>query len=120
MTACSKPSSEIEADVFFSNFRLLLAKNKSLVDVADPEGRTALHWATKPESHKVLEFLSQYCGSEIGEKRMWKSPSAVQLINASFVVVNCQDDEQNTALHWSVLCHHPEHTRVLLQVFTLF
>ena len=49
-------------------FRLLLAKNKSLIDIADPEGRTALHWATKPESHKVLEFLSQNCGSEIGEQ----------------------------------------------------
>jgi kinesin family protein 3/17 len=74
--------------------KLLLTKNKSLVDIADPEGRTALHWATKPESPKVIELLSQNCGSEI---------------------VNCQDDEQNTALHWSVLCQHPEHTRALLQ-----
>ncbi|XP_062517436.1 uncharacterized protein LOC134192702 [Corticium candelabrum] len=74
--------------------RMLIAKDKSVVEIADPDGRTAVHWATKPESHKVLEILSRHCGSEI---------------------INCQDDEQTTALHWSVLCHHPEHTRVLLQ-----
>ncbi|XP_065839582.1 uncharacterized protein [Oscarella lobularis] len=74
--------------------KLLLAKNKSLAEMVDPEGRTALHWAAKPDSPKALEALAKFCSSRI---------------------VNYQDDDQTTALQWSILCNHPVHARVLLR-----
>jgi ankyrin repeat protein len=75
--------------------RTLIRHDRGLVDLPDPDGRTALHWATKHESTKCLDLLLRAMVAE---------------------TVNAQDQEQVTALHWAVLCQHPEHTSHLLKV----
>lgn len=75
--------------------RLLLKHDTSLVELPDPDGRTALHWSTKHESTKCLDLLLRV---------------------ATPGIINAQDNEQVTALHWAVLCQHPEHTQHLIKV----
>ncbi len=75
--------------------RVLIRHDKSLVELADPDGRTCLHWSTKHENTKCMDMLLKVTSPE---------------------VINAHDSEQVTALHWAVLCQHPEHTLHLLKV----
>lgn len=74
--------------------RTLLRADKSLIDMLDPHGRSGIHWSTKHPNSKCLEVLLKY---------------------ASLDIINLCDQEQVAALHWSALCHHPEHTLRLIK-----
>eukprot|EP00047_Mylnosiga_fluctuans_P022700 m.124605 g.124605 ORF g.124605 m.124605 type:complete len:1235 (-) comp9354_c0_seq1:147-3851(-) len=78
----------------FDILRALVKHDRSLVELADPDGRTCLHWSTKHETTKCLDLLLKVTGPD---------------------VVNAQDNEHVTALHWAVLCQHAEHTLHLLK-----
>jgi ankyrin repeat protein len=68
--------------------KVLLRTDRQLALASDPEGRTAIHWATKHATTKCLDLLLKVC------------PPAI---------INVQDAERVTALHWAVLCHNDEH-----------
>lgn len=68
--------------------KVLLRTDRQLALDSDPEGRTAIHWSTKHQTTKCLDMLLKVC------------PPAI---------INVQDNEQVTALHWAVLCHNDEH-----------
>ena len=82
----------------FEVVRVLIKHDRSLVQLADPDGRTAIHWSTKHESTRCLDLLLRAADAE---------------------VINAQDGEQVTALHWAVLCQHQEHVQHLLKVRAL-
>lgn len=78
----------------FEVVRVLVKHERGLVELGDPDGRTAIHWASKHESTKCLDLLLRAAPPE---------------------VINAQDAERVTALHWAVLCQHQEHVQHLLK-----
>lgn len=73
---------------------MLLKADHSLLEMVDPEGRTALHWSTKHPNLRCLEVLIK------GTRKN---------------ILDHVDAEHATALHWSVLCQHEEHAVKLLR-----
>lgn len=74
--------------------KVLLRADRQLALDSDPEGRTAIHWATKHQTTKCLDMLLKVC------------PPAI---------INVQDNEQVCALHWAVLCHNDDHAARLIK-----
>lgn len=74
--------------------KLLLAKDSSMLGVADNSGRTALHWSTRLPNVGCINALTQ------------AAPPAV---------IDSQDKTGATALHWSVLYDRPRHCGRLLK-----
>eukprot|EP00730_Choanoeca_flexa_P002486 TRINITY_DN11067_c0_g1_i3.p1 TRINITY_DN11067_c0_g1~~TRINITY_DN11067_c0_g1_i3.p1 ORF type:complete len:1163 (+),score=245.02 TRINITY_DN11067_c0_g1_i3:231-3719(+) len=74
--------------------RMLLRFDANLIGATDPDGRTAVHWACKQNSTKALDVLLKACPSS---------------------TLNAQDVDLVSALHWSVMCNHPEHIMKLMK-----
>lgn len=74
--------------------RMLLKVDRNLAAHVGPDGRSAIHWASKHPSTKCLDILLRAGPSNF---------------------VNLQDTEKHTALHWAILCQHHEHALKLLR-----
>jgi len=74
--------------------RVLLRADRELAMSSDPEGRTVIHWTTKHQSTKCLDLMLKVC-----------PPS----------IINVQDSEKVTALHWAVLCDNDDHAVRLIR-----
>ena len=74
--------------------KLLLAKDSSMLGVADNSGRTALHWSTRLPNVGCINALTQ------------AAPPAI---------IDSQDKTGASALHWSVLYDRPRHCARLLK-----
>eukprot|EP00051_Salpingoeca_urceolata_P014469 m.184198 g.184198 ORF g.184198 m.184198 type:complete len:1198 (-) comp18095_c0_seq2:232-3825(-) len=72
----------------------VLLRSGADIDCVDLELRSSIHWATKLSRPDCLELLL---------KHSFKA------------LVNKHDAEQLTALHWAVMCDHPQHAFMLLQ-----
>eukprot|EP00056_Hartaetosiga_gracilis_P013197 m.216546 g.216546 ORF g.216546 m.216546 type:complete len:1488 (-) comp13806_c1_seq3:3847-8310(-) len=77
-----------------SIIRVLLKHDLGVLELVDPTHRSALHWSVKHPTTTSLDELLSVCSEK---------------------VVNLQDEDQVTALHWAVLCQHEMHTLHLLQ-----
>ena len=74
--------------------RVLIKQDKRVLDFVDPDGRTALHWATKPDTPDCLRLVTKHCLKDL---------------------VTFQDKDDSNPLMWAVLCGHPVHLNVLLK-----
>jgi ankyrin repeat protein len=90
--------------------KVLLKHDKTVIEMRDNEGRTCLHWSAKTETTKCLELLLKSAPPGLVNIQDHECVCCID------VVLRRGSDRQVTALHWAVLCDHPEHIQKLLKV----